>query len=190
MADLGEKFDPNGIPEREGGFDPIPPGWYEVQVMESETVDLKSGNGRALVLTFNVLGPAFANRKLWDRLNIQHKSQEAQAIAQRALADLFLATGTAASRNSEDLHFKPLLARVAIDPAKDGYDAKNVIKAYKARTGAVPATRPAAAAQRTAVAQRAPERREAAKGQTGATGGRPWARAAPAAHVIDDDIPF
>ncbi len=194
MADLGETFDPNDIPESErGDFTPIPAGWYEVQITESDVVDLKTGNGRALVLTFDVIGPTYANRKLWDRLNIRHTSQEAQAIAQRALADLFLATNTAPSRDSADLHFKPLMARVVIDPAKDGYDAKNVIKGYKAfPRAAAPVNAKANAPNREPTkAVRQPATRQAAPAQTAAQPKtRPWGARAAAPAIDDDDIPF
>ena len=152
MADLGEHFDPQAVPERENNFEPIPAGLYEVHITESDVVDLKSGNGRSLVLTFEIVSGPYQGRKLWDRLNIQHNSQEAQAIAQRALADLFLATATAPSRNSEDLHFKPLIARVAIDAKDPAYAPKNVIKADKPRNGAPPAAKPASPAARSCAA--------------------------------------
>ena len=189
MADLGETFDPETVPERENNFDPLPAGLYTVHITESDVVDLKSGNGRSLVLTFDVIDGLFQGRKLWDRLNIQHTSQEAQAIAQRALADLFLATATAPSRDSEDLHFKPLLARVAIDGKDPNYAPKNVIKAYKPLTQAAPATK---AAPRQAAA---PAARQAAAPRTPpAAGNRPWARTQTAAQArpdpIDDGIPF
>ncbi len=188
MADLGETFDPADVPEGDHNFEPIPAGTYEVQITESDVVDIKSGNGRSLVLTFDVLGPTHAGRKLWDRLNIQHNSQEAQAIAQRALADLFLATGTAPSRDSEDLHFKPMLARVAIDAKDPNYAPKNVIKAYKPKGGALPAAKaPARAAAPAQQRQAAP--RAQAQARPSASGNRPWSRQ-PAPATADDDIPF
>ncbi len=188
MADLGETFYPAAIPESEHNFEPIPAGMYEVQITESEVKPSRSG--QMLVLTLDVIGPKYAGRKLWDRLNIQNASQEAQAIAQRALADLFLATGTAPSRNSEDLHFKPLLARVAIkgDPT---YGPKNVIKAYKPKAAAARAAAPSDRAAAPAQPQRRPA--PAAPPKAAEVGNRPWNRtaAAPAAAaIIDDDIPF
>lgn len=192
MADLGGTFDPNTIPESDNNFDPIPAGAYKVQATESEVVDIKSGNGQALVLTFEVVDGPYANRKLWDRLNIRHASEQAQSIAQRALADLFLATNTPPSRDSADLHFKPVMARVVIDAKDENYAPKNVIKGYKpvpggspppAQRAAAPAARPAAAstlrpAARPAAAQ--------------AAGARPWSRPAAAAAQAgpDDEIPF
>ena len=189
MADLGETFDPASIPESDRNFDPLPAGLYQVQVTESEIVDIKSGNGQSLVLTFEVMGGTFENRKLWDRLNIRHSSEQAQSIAQRALADLFLATNTPPSRNSDDLHFKPCLAKVRIVPAKDGYEAKNEIRGYKALAGA-PASPPAQKAAPTARAAPVTSGKPAAGGGGGSA---PWRRPAAAqarTPIVDDEIPY
>ncbi len=143
MADLGMDFDPADVPESDRNFDPIPAGAYAVQVVESEVADTKSGNGQQLVLTFEIVEGQYEKRKLWDRLNIRHTNEMAQSIAQRALADLFLATNTPPSRDSEDLHFKPLLAKVVIEKDKDGHYAdKNVIKGYRPLNAASPAQKP------------------------------------------------
>lgn len=176
MADMGEVFDPEAVPKSDRNFEPLPAGTYQVQVTESEVVDMKSGNGQQLVLTLEVMDGAFANRKMWDRLNIRHTNAQAQSIAQRALADLFLATGTPPSRDSEDLHFKPCMARVAIENKDANYPAKNVIKAYKPAQSApqasrAPATRAPAAQQQRPAASAAPPPRQAA-----AAGSRPWSR--------------
>ena len=166
MADLGQNFDPNDVPERDNDFEPIPAGLYTVQITESEVVDIKSANGRALVLTLDVVDGPYAGRKLWDRLNIQHTNAKAQAISQRTLADIFQATATAPSRNSDDLHFKPMIARVAIDAKDPAYAPKNVVKAYKAAQHAPPAAKSAPAARPAPTTAQAPA----------ATGSRPWAR--------------
>lgn len=184
MADLGETFDPNTVPESDRNFDPIPAGMYKVQVIESDVVDIKSGNGQALVLTFEVLDGPYANRKLWDRLNIRHTSEQAQSIAQRSLADLFLATATPPSRNSDDLHFKPCMARVTID-RQEGYADKNVIKAYKPVPG-VTAPPPAQKARAPTVTSGKPL-------AAGGGGSAPWRRPAAQANrtaLEDDKIPY
>ena len=165
MADLGDTFYPDQIPEDERSFDPLPAGQYKVQVVDSEVQDLKTGNGQALVLTLEVVDGQFANRKLWDRLNIRHTNEQAQSIAQRALADLFLATGTPPSRDSADLHFKPCLVTVKIDPPKDVYSAKNSLRGYKPAGGVAHAPPKGSVTAAARTASTAP-----------AAGARPWAR--------------
>lgn len=192
MADLGETFDPNTVPESDHNFDPIPAGMYKVQVIESDVVDIKSGNGQALVLTFEVLDGPYANRKLWDRLNIRHTSEQAQSIAQRSLADLFLATATPPSRNSDDLHFKPCMARVTID-RQEGFADKNVIKAYKPVPGAVA---PPPAQKASGLGARPGPAPTVTSGKPPAAGGgssAPWRRPTAQANrtpLEDDKIPY
>lgn len=184
MADLGETFDPQSVPESEFNGEPLPAGNYQVQISESEVVPVKSGAGMMLKLTLDVIDGPFANRKLWVQLCIQHTNPQAQSIAQRALADIFQATATPPSRDSEDLHFKPFMVRVVIKQ-DETYGPKNEVKAYKPLAGA--AAVPARQAARPAPASRpaaAPAGRPAAAGATG----RPWG-ARPAA-AADDKIPF
>lgn len=147
MADLdqvfGGDFDPTSVPEDERNFDVLPAGDYQLQVIDSEVIALRSGNGDMLKLTLEVLDGPFANRKVWDNLNIRHTNAQAQSIAQRALADLCLAVGVQGLRNSEDLHFKPFVGTLKVEPPKDGYDAQNRVKKYKPRGGVAPTSRPA-----------------------------------------------
>lgn len=147
MADLaqyfGDDFDPNAVPEDERSFDLLPAGDYQMQVIDSEVVPLKSGNGDMLKLTLEVIDGPAANRKIWDNLNIRHTNAQAQSIAQRALADLCLAVGVQGLRNSEDLHFKPFVATLKVEPGQNGYEAQNRVKKYKPRGGVAPAARPA-----------------------------------------------
>lgn len=172
MADLadvfGSDFDPNAVPENDRNFDPIPGGDYLMQVTESEIVPTKSGEGDILKLTIEVMEGPFENRKIWDNLNIRNPNAQAQSIAQRALADLCIAVGVTGLRNSDDLHFRPFIGTVKVEPAKDGYGAQNRMKRYKPRGGVAPQ-----AAQRPAPTQNA--RPAAQPAQAGGTRA-PWPR--------------
>lgn len=161
MADLNETFDPSQVPEDDRNFDPIPAGDYDMQCIESEIKDTKDGNGQMLVLTHEIISGPHASRRIWDRLNIRNQNADAQRIAQRALADLCLAVGLGAIRDSEELHFKPFVGRVAIKTDKSGkYGPQNTVR-YKAKAGSAPAgkapaqqsTRTAAQPQQTAGAK-------------------------------------
>lgn len=143
MADLDMDFKPDDVPADER--DLLPAGEYDLQVIESELKDTKSGEGQQLVLTLEVVTGPHTNRRVWDRLNIRHTSADAQRIAQRALADLCLAIGIQSLRNSEELHFKPFKARVTIAEDKKGqYGPQNRVR-YKSGGAAVTA-RPTQAA--------------------------------------------
>lgn len=175
MADLahyfGSDFDPASVPEDERSFDLLPAGDYVMQVVESEVAELKSGNGDMLKLTVEIIDGPFANRKIWDNLNIRHTNAQAQAIAQRALADLCIAVGVVGLRNSEDLHFKPFIGTVKVDPAKGDYSAQNRMKRYKPLPSRGGSPAPAQAA-RVAPAVAAQAARPAASGAA------PWPRRA------------
>jgi len=186
MAFLGNTFDPSDVPQDERSFEPMPAGDYNVQIIESEVVPTKTG-GEMLKLTLEVLDGQYANRKIWDNLNIRNANATAQGIAHRTLADICAACGIGPIQDSDDLHFKPIVATLKIEPERTvgdkTYDARNGVKRYKARSGsAAPVGK--APAQRTAA--------PAAQATRGATGARPWNAPQGAAARADthDDIPF
>jgi hypothetical protein len=170
MAELDMDFNPQDVPEDDRSFDPLPAGDYTMQIIDSEIKPTKTG-GDQLVLTIEVIEGPFSNRRVWDRLNIRNQNADAQRIAQRSLADLCLAVGVTSLRNSEDLHFKPFLGKVAIRQDKTGqYGPQNTVR-YKARGGAAPR------AQNSGQQQRRPAttQQQAAKPAQGA---KPWQRPA------------
>lgn len=182
MANLGNTFDPNNVAEDDRSFDPLPAGDYDCQITDSEMKETRSG-GEMLKLTLEVISGPYANRKVWDNLNIRNANPQAQQIAHRALADLCAACGVGPITDSEDLHFKPFVATLKINPAKGEYDASNGVKRYKGRGGQPPANR--------GTVERPAPAAAAAQAGRGATGSRPWA-AKPAARQaeMDDNIPF
>jgi hypothetical protein len=124
-----QNFNPADIPEDDRNFDPIPAGTYKMQVIESRLEDTKSGSGQMLVLTLEVIDGQYQNRRVWDRLNIVNDNADAQRIAQRALADLCLQIGVAPLKDSEQLHFKPFMGKVTIQPDKTGqYGPQNRVR--------------------------------------------------------------
>lgn len=118
-------------PEREGGsFEPMPAGDYDMQVVESDLITTQSG-GKMIKLTLEVTsGPFERRKKVWENINIQNANPDAERIGRRALADLALAVGLPAVRDTEELHFRPFRARLKVEPPKNGYDAKQGIALY------------------------------------------------------------
>jgi hypothetical protein len=165
MAELDQEFIPADIPEDDRNFEPIPPGNYAMQVIDSEIKDTKTGTGQQLVLTLEVTDGPMTHRRIWDRLNIRNQNADAQRIAQRALADLCLAVGIASLHNSEDLHFKPFVGRVTIKADKSGqYGPQNAVRYRAGKQAAATAGAPVAGAARPAAAKPA-------------ANARPWAKA-------------
>ena len=126
-------FNASSIPvntDEPRSFEPLPDGQYQAMITASELRTTMAGTGKYLLLTFEILGPTHAKRKLWDRLNIENPNPKAEQIAQRQLAQLCAALGREGVQESEELHNQPLVLQVAqINNAKM-QRVENVIKAY------------------------------------------------------------
>lgn len=148
------QFDTGSVEKRESNFELLPAGWYTAQVTESEIVPLKSGNGDALKLTFEVIQDGYRNRKVWCRLNIRHTNPEAERISQQQLRELCESAGLARFNDTTELHYKPVQIRVKVRKDDTGqYEDQNEVAGFKpagaqAAAGgrAMPPARPPAAA--------------------------------------------
>ena len=147
------QFDTNSVEKRENNYELLPAGWYTAQVTESELVPLKSGLGQALKLTFEVLTEGYRNRKVWARLNVQHRgSPQAETIAQQQLRELCDSIGIVRMQDTVELHNKPVQIKVKVRKDDTGqYEDQNEINGFKPagagqpQAGAIPqrATPPA-----------------------------------------------
>jgi hypothetical protein len=146
MATLN--FNAEGI-DTTNQFEAIPAGDYEAMVTDSTMKSTKDGLGQYLELTLEVQSGQYQGRKVWDRLNLQNRNQKAVEIAQKQLAQLCHATGIMQVKDSQQLHNRPIVVKVA---AKNDPDRgmSNEIKGYKARAAASHA--PAFSAPRVNVA--------------------------------------
>jgi hypothetical protein len=129
FADLN--FDATQVAPDQGIGDPLPSGWYNVQIDESEMKPTQDGTGSYLKLRFSVMDGQYANRKLWEQLNLRNNNAQTVEIAQKQLSAICHAVGVLKPAKSEELHAKPFKVKVGQKPAKDGYDAGNRIMAYK-----------------------------------------------------------
>lgn len=169
MAFLGGTFDATQV-EPQGDFTPVPPGEYKVQIISSEMVETSSKNGHMLKLELEILEGDQAGRKLFDRLNLDNPNSQAVEIAQRQLSAICHAVGKLSVQDSEELHMKPMVAVVKVDPARSAngreYGPSNGIKTYKALAGAAPAAsggfRPSTQPSGSGAASSAPWKRSAA----------------------------
>jgi hypothetical protein len=134
MADLSG-FNAEEI-EVSTSYDPVPPGWYPAVITESEMRDTRAGTGRYLALTLELVDCAYAGRRVWTNLNLHNPNEKAVEIAYRDLASICRAIGIMQPRDSEDLHFKKLEVKLAIQ--KDNAD-RNECKGYRALENAAPA---------------------------------------------------
>jgi len=171
-------FDTNSVEKRESNYELLPAGWYTAQVTESEIVNLNSGNGQAIKLTFEVLADGYRNRKVWARLNVRHTNPKAETIAQQQLRELCDSIGVVRMQDTVELHNKPVQIRVKIRKDDTGqYEDQNEVAGFKP-VGGSPAHGQAIAA---GMAQRAaPSQASAPAAAAPAAGGStpPWAKKA------------
>jgi hypothetical protein len=167
MANLGGTFDANAV-EPNAPFETIPPGDYRVHITNSEMQENSAKNGSYLKLELEILDGDQAGRKLFDRLNLDNQNAQAVEIAQRTLSAICHAVGILTVSDSEQLHLRPMLAKVKVDPERKGNDGKtygpsNSIGGYKPDTGAAKTpVKASATAKPAAASSGAPWKRNAA----------------------------
>lgn len=126
-----------GEVEPNAGFDPIPADKYVAMMTGSQMKPTKNGDGSYLELEFTVLEGPYKDRKLWDRLCLNHPNPETVKIARGTLSALCRAVGVMQPRDSADLHNLPLLVTVRLKKRKDTDELVNEVKGYAARKSTV-----------------------------------------------------
>ena len=116
-------------------MDPIPSGWYRAIIEESKSEPTSKPGGMMLALTLKIIDGEFANRKVFDRLNLQNENPTTVQIAYETLSQICHSTGVIQCQDSQQLHNIPLLVKVKLRPAGPGadgkhYDASNEVKGY------------------------------------------------------------
>lgn len=134
MANLD--FDANQV-EPNAGFDPIPAGKYVAMVTGSEMKPTKNGNGSYLELELTVLEGQFKDRKLWDRLCLNHPNPQTVKIARGNLSALCRAVGVMQPKDSIELHNLPLVITVRCKKRDDTGEITNEVKGYAAKKASV-----------------------------------------------------
>lgn len=128
-------FDARTVAPNEA-FEPIPAGWYNGKIVESEMKATANGAGAFLALTIQIMDGQYVNRKVFDRLNLQNQNAVAQEIAYKTLSAICHATGVIQVTDSSQLHGIPMQVKVSLRPAGPGndgkmYEANNEVKGYK-----------------------------------------------------------
>lgn len=114
----------------------VPKGEYQVIIVESEKKPTSKGDGSLLNMVLQIVEGPFKNRKLYDRLNLWNKSEQATKIAQGTLSAICRAVNVLTPRNSDDLHNRTLTA--VVDVKEYQGNLRNEVKGYKPKqTGVV-----------------------------------------------------
>ena len=109
-------------------YSPATPGKYKVEIIESEEKISEAGN-RYLKLKLSICDGEFQGTWIWDNLNLYHPKESVQGLARQILSTITKAVGLVGCNDTSELHYKPLIAELDIEPEGD-YPAKNVGKKY------------------------------------------------------------
>lgn len=123
-------------PAADRQYEPIPPGDYLVAIIKSEMRLTKNGTGKRLNLTFEVLDGPHKGRLFWDGLNVKNQNLKAEEIAKAQLSAICRAVDVPTAGDSSELHDRPFMARVAIEPDMNGKQ-QNRPKHFFPKQGAV-----------------------------------------------------
>ena len=134
MANLNG-FDAHQV-EPTASFEPLPAGRYIAAITGSEMKPTKSGDGRYLELEFTVVDGDYKDRKVWDRLCIEHSNAMTVKIARGTLSAICRAVGVMQPRDSVELHNIPLQITVKLKKRDDTGELTNEIKGYEAKSAA------------------------------------------------------
>lgn len=126
----GINFNANDVPESEDKFDLLPAGDYKAIITESSIKATKAGTGEYVAVKVQIVDGPKKGRTVFANLNFKNPNPTAEQIGRRELADLTKAVGLVTITDTAQLHNKPLLVKIGIEPAKDGYEATNRVKRW------------------------------------------------------------
>lgn len=151
MSFLDMPINVNELPESNNSYDPLPQGWYDVNIKGAELKDTKAGTGQYIAVQYDVLGPTHQGRVVFGNLNIRNPNPKAEEIGRQQLGELMRAIGLTTVQDTDQLIGGQLSIRLAVRKSED-YGDSNDVKGYKALSGGVkpaqnsitPAQKPAA----------------------------------------------
>jgi hypothetical protein len=129
MSENGFDFDPQ-TEEGSQPFELVPKGKYTAEVVDAAIVDIKSGRGQMLKLTWVISGGDYDDRRIFQQIIVQHDSPDAMKFGRQRIKDLCDACGIREKVTdvSGFLH-KPCEIAVGIEEDKNGqYDPKNIVR--------------------------------------------------------------
>ena len=188
MAQLQGSFDPRAVDYAATEIAALPAGTYSAKIIESDERPTKTGMGRIIELTWEVIEGPYAGRRFWQTINYINQNEVAQRIGQAELGRLALACGYEQAINStEALHGRPCRVTIKIRQ-QQGFDDRNEVSKVE------PFAPPVASPNHLGAVQ-APQAPPASMppAPPPAGGHAPWAsppQPAQRPQDHDDDIPF
>lgn len=159
MADLSPlQFAPETTEDLGDGFKVVPPGTYNVVIVESDVKDTKAG-GKMLVMKYQIIDGPQVGETVKDQLNIVNSSDMAQKIGLSQLKNICDAIGhTGQLKDSNQLHGKPFAVKVVVEKFESNttpgkmLDSNKVEKRMKKQAASTAATQAHAEQPRQAAA--------------------------------------
>jgi hypothetical protein len=132
MAGNLDGFDASQV-DPKTDFEPLPKGDYPVVAINSGFEENSKKTGEFLKFELEVIDGPFRGRRLFDRLNLKNQNEKAVKIAQATLSSICRAVGVLRPRDSSELHNKPMIAKVDVEPREDKPGAfSNKVSNYEA----------------------------------------------------------
>ena len=150
MANLGEVFNVEDLPEGRGSFDVIPAGWYTATITSADLKDTKDRTGKYIALRLDILGPTHQGCVVFSNINIRNASAKAEEIGRQQLGDVMRSIGLSSVRDTDQLVGGNLEIKLKITKSEE-YGDKNEVSAYRSLNGAAPAlssSKPSAPAEK------------------------------------------
>jgi len=150
MAQLPQAFSAAELPQSDRNYDPIPEGWYEVEIKGAELRTTKAGTGQYIAVRYDVTGPTHAGRVIYGNLNVSNPNPKAEEIGRQQLGELMRSIGLGVVQDTDQLVGGRLSIKVSIQRSEQ-YGDSNDVKGFKALAGgaapapSAPAPQPAAA---------------------------------------------
>lgn len=151
MSFLGQTFDANELPQGNGNYEPLPPGWYHANITGAELKSTKAGNGQYIAVRYDITGPTHQGRVVFGNLNIKNPNPKAEEIGRQQLGEIMRAIGLAKVTDTDQLIGGSLQIKLEIRQ-QEGYEPSNDVKGYKATSGSVPTPAAASAPAQAAAA--------------------------------------
>jgi Protein of unknown function (DUF669) len=132
MARLTEVLNVNELPENTQSYDLVPPGDYIAEIKNAELKATQNGTGEYIKMRLDITGPTNAGRVVFTNLNIRNANQVAQNIARQQIHTIISSNGINELEDTDQLIGCVVGIKVKIREARDGYEAQNEVKAFKA----------------------------------------------------------
>jgi len=109
-------------------FDPVPPGTYVMQIVNSDVKPTKDGKGKYIWLEHEILEGPYKGRKVWNNLNLWNANPQAVKIAEKQFAKLCKACAKHAVEDTAELHGYPF--RAIVEQETNDRGTQNRLKDY------------------------------------------------------------